>query len=90
MCVWPIFQKAEKALAFYKNAKNRNDAEKSNFETEFERLKALATVQKIEEKIQLKDICEFFSPKNVIFGVHIDIGLDNGHTFYLLQSIERL
>lgn len=45
---------------FYKNAKNRNDAEKLHFKAEFERLKSLANVQKIEEKIQLKDIRKFF------------------------------
>lgn len=51
------FQRAEDSLRFYKGCRKENIDDAVAVHNEFQRLKAIATEQKTDEKITLKDIC---------------------------------
>lgn len=52
-------KKALASLKFYKGYEGKNDNEITAFTVEFERLKAFASEQKVNEKIGLKDLSKF-------------------------------
>lgn len=53
-----FLKKAEKSLKYYKGRKGNTEEESVAFLDEFEKLKSIATEQKVEEKIGFKDICK--------------------------------
>lgn len=50
-----IFQKAQKALKFYKAYKGKSEVETNVFNIEFERLKSIAKEQQADEKLHFRD-----------------------------------
>lgn len=52
-----IFQKAEKALKFYKSYKGKEEVEDNAISKEIERLKMIASEQKTDDKINASDFC---------------------------------
>lgn len=52
------FQKAEKALKYYKGFKGQSEKEETALNYEFERLKMIAMKQKLNNKFQMSDVCE--------------------------------
>lgn len=52
-----LFQKAEKALKFYKGYKGKEEVEDYAIFKEIERLKLIASERKTEEKINAADFC---------------------------------
>lgn len=51
-------------MKFYKGIKDDNVADYELFRSEFERLKTLANEQKVEDKVQLSDFCEYIAKIN--------------------------
>lgn len=52
------FQRAYKALKWYKGFKGKSEKEEMSINYEFERLKSIAMKQKLNNKFQMSDICE--------------------------------
>lgn len=52
------FQKAEKALKYYKGFKGKSEKEENAINYEFERLKSVAMKQKLNNKFQWSEVCE--------------------------------
>lgn len=50
-------------MKFYKGCKGENADEINALNAEFERLKSIAHEKKTDEKMYLKDICEYFIVK---------------------------
>lgn len=55
------FQKAEKALKFYKGYRGISEKEDKAFFKEFERLKYIASEQKMQKRIQASDFCKLLA-----------------------------
>lgn len=58
------FQKAEKAMKFYKGYRGISEKEDKAFFEEFERLKSNPQGQKTREKIQASDFCKLLIQYN--------------------------
>ncbi|XP_055299077.1 facilitated trehalose transporter Tret1-like [Sitodiplosis mosellana] len=77
------FDRAEKALMFYKNCDGNNDREKTHLNAEMERLKLIDDEQKNSPKIQMNDFCNRMALKGVIVSVAVSwlCQMTGGSTF---------
>lgn len=50
-----LIQKAEKSLIYYKGYRGETEEENKAIKAEFDRLKAIASEKKVDEKIHLRD-----------------------------------